>query len=530
MTRPIIIGGGVAGLMAALHLAERGLAPLLLEADADWIGGRLRGGDPVTLEHAGRTWQFPGEHGVHGIWSPYVNLKAALARRGILPDLHPAHEETWIDSRRGRVGRAPIGSAIRGSPLPAPFHYLYCFLRPSFLNMLGLRDLLALPRVLMTLFAAMAIDPLAERKALQRASLADFTRHWSPGLRNLFAGLARSGLSALPEQVPASGWIAFLRFYTLLRRDAWAFDYLPGTGGDCVTEPLAAEIRRLGAQIELGCRVVRLERRAQPEQTAPGRWQVSYTRQGEPGETGETSETETTIEADYVILAVDAPAAARLLADSPATTEAAAALRFPVGTPSAIVRLWFGAQPRRGSEAGIYTGDVVMDNFFWLHRLQPTYAEWSQATGGSALEMHIYSTPDLLDQPDAALLARAVTDTRRAFPELADHLLRAVLVRNEPTHTLFGVGEPGEHLSIATPWPGLFACGDWVYHPTPALFLERATVTGIAAANAVLEDCKQAPWPLLAHPQPEWLAGKVAALLRRGRIWALQRRQARGQS
>ena len=40
----IIIGGGIAGLSAALHLAERGLKPLILEADEKFIGGRLAGG------------------------------------------------------------------------------------------------------------------------------------------------------------------------------------------------------------------------------------------------------------------------------------------------------------------------------------------------------------------------------------------------------------------------------------------------------------------------------------------------------
>ncbi len=32
----IIIGGGVAGLTAALHLAERGLKPLILETWSAW--------------------------------------------------------------------------------------------------------------------------------------------------------------------------------------------------------------------------------------------------------------------------------------------------------------------------------------------------------------------------------------------------------------------------------------------------------------------------------------------------------------
>ena len=58
-------------------------------------------------------------------------------------------------------------------------------------------------------------------------------------------------------------------------------------------------------------------------------------------------------------------------------------------------------------EAGIFSGEVVIDNYFWLHRLQDQYLRWSKATGGSAIEVHIYGPPELLAEPDALLLARA---------------------------------------------------------------------------------------------------------------------------
>ena len=44
----IIVGGGVAGLTAALHLAERGLKPLILES-GERVGGRLAGGEEIEV-------------------------------------------------------------------------------------------------------------------------------------------------------------------------------------------------------------------------------------------------------------------------------------------------------------------------------------------------------------------------------------------------------------------------------------------------------------------------------------------------
>jgi isorenieratene synthase len=152
-----------------------------------------------------------------------------------------------------------------------------------------------------------------------------------------------------------------------------------------------------------------------------------------------------------------------------------------------------------------------MDNFFWLDRLQPDYVEWSQATGGSAIEMHIYGPPEVVARPDATLLAQATTDLYRAFPELRGTLRHSVLQRNAATHTLFGVGAAGQHLAIETPWPNLYACGDWVAHPNPSMYLERAATTGMLAAGAILRGRGLEPPAVLDHPDPEWLAGRMQA-------------------
>jgi len=37
----VVIGGGLAGLSTAIHLAERDVTPVVLEADTEWAGGCL---------------------------------------------------------------------------------------------------------------------------------------------------------------------------------------------------------------------------------------------------------------------------------------------------------------------------------------------------------------------------------------------------------------------------------------------------------------------------------------------------------
>jgi uncharacterized protein with NAD-binding domain and iron-sulfur cluster len=107
-------------------LAERGLKPLVLEADPKFVGGRLAGGETVEVDG----WNFRLEHGVHGIWSQYRNLQAMLARHNLRPVFVPAEEELWIYRDVTGVRSACVGSAIRRSIFPAPLHYLQLFLRP----------------------------------------------------------------------------------------------------------------------------------------------------------------------------------------------------------------------------------------------------------------------------------------------------------------------------------------------------------------------------------------------------------------
>jgi carotenoid phi-ring synthase / carotenoid chi-ring synthase len=485
----IIIGGGVAGLTAALHLAERGLKPLILEA-GERPGGRLSGGEDIDVNGI----CFPNEHGVHGIWSSYANFKFMLARHDILPELVPAKEEQWIYRAGSFIGRAPIGSVIRGSRLPAPLHYIQLFLMPQFLWMLDIRDWASLFNVWSTLVMAIGIDPFVEDQPLEGLTFGDSLKRWGPAMRSLFFGLTRNGLSTDPAQVPLAGFLAFLRFYTIMRRDAWRFDYLPNGGGE-ICENLSVRIRQLGGEIHLGSQVRHIEK--------AGDWSVHFERDG----------LAQSASASCLILATDSPAAESIIRNSFPSDR----LFFPHGLGHAVIRLWFDREPRRSPEAGIFSGDFVMHNFFWLHKIYETYRSWYDETGGSCIEVHVYGPQSVLAQTDAVLLTNVLTDFYRAFPELKGHLLKPHVQRNAATHTLPALGTRGTHLGIETPWENFFCAGDWVRHETPAFFLERACVTGVEAANRVLTLSGKEPFELESYPPPEPLAAWIESLMMRGR-------------
>jgi isorenieratene synthase len=318
----------------------------------------------------------------------------------------------------------------------------------------------------------------------------DYFRGWTPNLRATFVGLGHSLLAAPSEAITLAGFIAAMRFYTILRRDTWQLGYLPANAHDCLIQPLIDRIEQDGGMVMTGTRAVQLVRNGD-------HWTVRV----EDARLGGTR----TLEAAHVILAVEPPAAERLLLDSPDTAEQAAGIAFPPALRNATARLWFDAAPRDGAPGGMFTGDFAIDNFFWLHRLHEEFFEWHETTGGSAIEVHFYATDAVLDRPDHLLLVTATNEVMRAFPRLRGHFVHGSIRRNGMTQTQFVVPNHTS-LWVETPWPGVFACGDWVGHSTPSLWMERCCVTGIAAANHVLRAVDAEPFALIPPREPEGLA------------------------
>ena len=493
----VVIGAGIAGLTAAAHLADGGVAPLVLEADHSWPGGRLSGGEPVTLAHHGQTWTFSDEHGIHAVWGGYANLRATLERFTDTRLIDSPGEE-WINRWGREVRMIEAGNAVRSRWLPAPFHYLQLLFHPHIWRTITPLDFLSLPGLLFSILWTVGLDPLKEEIALDGLTMDDYFRLWTPNLKATFVGVGCNLLAAPKETISLTAFIAALRFYTMLRRDAWHMQYFPAPPHESLLTPLIQHLEARGGQVRYGAAVTRLERVAQG-------WRIVFEDANRRGLRS--------VMAEQVILAVQPPAAQRLLTASASTATEAAQIKFPGAVRNATIRLWFSKAPRAGTPGGMFTGDFLPDNFFWLHRLYDDFAAWHDATGGSAIEVHLYAGKDVLEQPDNILLIQTLDEVQRAFPELRGHLLHSTIRRNSLNHTQFRVPTRAS-LWLETPWPGITACGDWIGYDTSTFWMERAATTGIAAANSVLTAHGQTPYPLLQPPQPEWLVRVLGALVR----------------
>lgn len=492
----VIIGAGIAGLAAGVHLAERGITPLILESDMQWPGGRLSGGDPDCFEYGGKQWSFSPDHGVHAVWGGYVNFRALL-KRFTQTQLQLSPGEEWIN-RWGRDIRViEAGSAVRAPFLPAPFHYLNLLFHPQIWANITPLDFLSLPGYLFSTMLAVGFDPIKEKRELRGLMMNEFFRGWTPNLRATFRGLAANLLAAPEDRISLTGFIAALRFYTILRRDMWLMHYLPDNSHNSLIAPLVDAIEQRGGKLKGGSIATRLERQSDG-------WRIVLEDTNAGGYRS--------VQAQHVILAAHAPGAKCLLVNSPDTMDISHQMSFPEAVRSVVIRLWFNQVPRPGTPGGMFTGDFAPDNFFWLHRLFPDCQKWYEDAGGSAIELHFYGPENLLDQPDNNLLILAVTEVQRAFPEMRGRFVHGAVRRNSRLHTEFRI--PTENsLHVETPWQQLYACGDWIGYDTPSLWMERAVTTGMAAANAVLKANDMEPYPILKPPNPEWTARGLGFLV-----------------
>ncbi len=495
----VVIGGGLAGLSAAIHLAERDVTPVVLEADTEWAGGCLSGGPDDTFEHNGRTWSFRTEHGAHALWGGYDNMRAML-ERFLKLELHESIGEEWINRWGNRVRYVEAGSAVRGTVLPAPFHYLQLLVRPRFWETVNPLDILSIPGYLTSLLMTTGFDPITEQVELEGLKMDDYFRFWTPNLRATFRGLGHSLLAAPSENISLSAFIAAIRFYTLLRRDTWALGYLPCNAHDCLIQPMIDYIQEKGGMVMTGTRGLNLLRQGE-------NWLVRVEDVKRGGRR--------TMLARHVILAVDPPAAERILNDGPDTAPIASTLKFPPNVNNSTARLWFDKQPRDGAPGGMFTGDFGIDNFFWLNRLHTEFKEWGDA-GGSAIEVHFYAPEKILEQPDHMLVVMATSEILRAFPELKGHFVHGSIRRNGRNQTEFRI--PTKHsLWVETPWENVLACGDWVGCDSPAMWMERSVVSAMEAANHVIRANGAEPFAIIPPRKPEALARVMGGVVRAGR-------------
>lgn len=490
MKRVLVVGAGVAGLTAAHYLSASGAHVTLLEAD-HVAGGRCSTRERVCFEFGGETHEFPAEHGVHGVWRSYRNLRRLLVQLDLESGLVPALSQELVAVQGGKIVFPEVGEVLRETRLPTWFSSLALGRRIEFVRTCWQSGPVSTLTLLRDLQRVLAFDHELDTARYDALPVSALVRGWPPLVARLFESLTHQAFFDDASHVSLAAFLQGLSYYVTRDKRNTAFSLFTEASDRALIDPWVSELRRRHVDLRLGTRVTALE--------------LDEARAGVAIVAGNER-----FSADVGVLALDPTSLARVL--GPACAQLLGSARLPRGLPSVVVRFWFRERPAaRRAGCGIFA-ELPGDNFFWLDRVQQRFAAWALRTGGSALELHLYGSRarHAVNEADAVVLEPLRALVTRVWPELTGREVHAHVLRNPASHTGLAPGSTAHAPRVSTRHPRLFLAGDFVAPRYPALYLERATMTGLEAAHRAADLLELAAPPPILPPHAE--ARSVRAL------------------
>ena len=465
--RTVVVGGGIAGVSAAVLLAERGIAVTLLER-GDQLGGRLAAW-PKTLADGSRHMV---DHGFHAFFRQYYNWRNILRR--VDPEL------SFLRPVRGYpvISRDWPQEDFGGLPGTPPWSLLALMARSPSLRTREMRQVDGPTSLALLRYSReqtyREFDSMSAATFLDRLGMPDRARAM------LFDVFAHSFFNHAAE-MSAAEMIMQFHFYFLRNAEGLAFDAPADDYQTAIWEPLTARLEKLGADIRTGATVDRIE---------PG-WTVTLT-------DGER------LKADHVVLAADPRSARQLIEASPALAQQAPRLAAQIATvrttaPYVVSRVWTNRDvaPDRATFTGV-SREPTLDSISLFHRAEKGAAHWSRHTGGAVLELHEYAGEANADAATSA--QRMWSELQGLWTETANMSIVDSDSRVGTDAPAFDIGSDATRPGVKTDANGLYLAGDWVRMPFPAALMERSAASAALAVNAILSSHGIRPMQIYSVP------------------------------
>ncbi|HEU0180370.1 MAG TPA: hydroxysqualene dehydroxylase HpnE [Blastocatellia bacterium] len=458
----LILGGGFAGLAAAVDLAEAGRRVLLLERRS-FLGGR-------AYSFTDRTTGDTIDNGQHLMMGCYHRTLRFLEKIGSLdklkfqpdPQVDFLHEEA-----NGSVTRA----SFKCPPLPAPLHLLGGLAR---LKTIGWGDRL---RALGVGLAVRALNGNRDR-------LAEITvREWLESLgqseriqRRFWGPMALATLNEAPEIASADMFARVIELGFMRTKSDSAMVISRVGLSDLYTRQAQGFIEDRGGEVRLNADVSRIEFNG-------------YAAAGVTLRSGER------IEADTVISAVPYFALSRMLPAEFAGAHFPYLNRFK-SSPIVSINLWYDESITDLEFAGLLDSPIE-----WVFNKSAINQNGGQGGGqgvkpGRAghrrqqLALVISGAHEAAARPKEELIALADAQVKRFFPAArGQRPSHAFVVREYDATISHSVGTARLRPSSRTRFENFFLAGDWTATGLPAT-IESAVQSGQDCARIVLGESR----------------------------------------
>ncbi|MDX2256200.1 MAG: FAD-dependent oxidoreductase [Pseudanabaenaceae cyanobacterium bins.39] len=453
----VVVGAGWAGLGATYQLAKQGYDVTLLEAGSQ-TGGLVAG------------WKTEGgrsvEAGIHGFWYPYRNI-FSLVKELELDPFTP-----WTRSAQYSPAGLEVESPIfQDLPrLPSP---LGTFAYTKF-KRLPLSDRLsALP----LMYAVVDFDN--SDQAWQRydgMTARELFRQYGVSerlYRESFEPMLLVGLFAPGEQCSAAAALGMLYYFILAHQADFDVVWCRGTVGEKIFKPWGDRIQSLGGKILNDRR-------------------VSDICVDEFGKVTAVICGDEKFDAEAVIFAVGISGMQKIVAGSKALQKRREFRNLMnLGAIDVLaVRLWCDRKISvpRPSNACFGFDKTTGWTFFDLNALHDEYAD----EAGSVIEVDFYHANQFLPLDNQEIIEIVQNYLTSCIPEFASaKVIDSSVIRLPRAVTHFAPGSYQHLLRAITSFPNLYMSGDWVITNHGSWSQEKAYVTGLEAANLVMQQLSQ---------------------------------------
>jgi zeta-carotene desaturase len=433
----VVIGAGVAGLAAAVALAQAGAKVTLLER-RPFVGGRA-----YSYPHPALGETIDSQHVILGCCTNFLDL---IAQAGGTDSIHWYDELCFLEpSASGH----PRQSWIKPGSLPAPAHQSLSFLRAP---MLTLRDKVGIAAGLMHFLRGYpATDEESFAAWLKRTRQTDRAiRHfWEP----VVVGALNDDFGSCSTKY--AGKVFHESF---LRSPEGGRLGIPAAPLSEFFQPIVDLARKLGVDVRSSAGIDEVS------QNADGQWLVRGPK--------------VQIDAEAVILAVPLLQAHSLMKDLHGSNGSRFEFEHATAAPITTIHLWYDREITDLEHA------VLLDTRIqWMFN-KSRIRRW-EAGKGCYLELVISASWPEIDLARDEILASALREAELFFPRIREATLLKSAVLKEARATFSVV--PGLDIyrpPQTTAYPGLYLAGDWTATDWPST-MEGAARSGRLAAGEV---------------------------------------------
>jgi isorenieratene synthase len=458
-----IIGGGLAGVSAAIFLAERGFRVKIFEKEK-YLGGKV-GSWPVKFDDG---YSAQVEHGFHAFFRQYYNLRNLLKKIDAFKYLIPIDDYLIFTKKHGNFGFKDISTVpvlnILSMAKTGIYSYKDAMLNPGFRQMTSL----------------LSYEREKTFSKFDNVSFKDFADDVKlpPEMQLMFTTFSRA-FFAEPQYISMAELIKSFHSYFLSNDLGLLYDVLNDDFEDTLWKPAKNYLSKYNSTISLDSKITSFKKDGHQFIINDERF-------------------------DYAIIASDVKGTKSIIINSDyfknehldfynQMTNLKQSQRY------SVLRVWIDKDLRQGVPFFIFTDALkILDSVTIYHRMEKSSEEWVKKNGGGIFELHSYAVPD--DFPQEEIRNQFLKEFVEYFPEIKGCKVKYEYLQVKDDFTAFHTNLYKTRPQVKTEVENLFLAGDWVKLESPAMLMEAATTSAMVAANSIFRNEGLKEEPVLSVP------------------------------